>query len=198
MIKKRPLGIIVMLMLLTMCMGLSAQELRCRVTVNSSQVSGTNRQVFDNLESGLNEFMNNRRWTDLVYTENERIDCSFMLIIKSYQDEIMSAELQIQASRPVYGASYTTSLFNFRDEKFNFKYAEFDPIDINVSSYDNNLTAVLAYYAYVIIGLDLDSYSRQGGTSCFSQAEYIVNQSQMRSSEVETSGWKACESDRNR
>ena len=177
---------------------MNAQELKTKLTINSSKISGTNKSVFETLETSLNEFLLDRKWTDLIYGENERIDCNFLLVVNSYTDEIMTCELQVTANRPVFGSSYTTPLFNFRDEKVNFLYKEFDQIDLNTSTYDNNIAAILAYYAYVVIGLDLDSYSRLGGTPAFQVAEQIVNQSQTKSNDVEASGWKAFDSDRNR
>ena len=195
----KKLILIFTLIAFTVCFSvLNAQELRVKLTVNSAQVPGTNKAVFETLQTALNEYLQDRKWTDFTYGENERIDCNIMLTVKSYTDEIMSCELQVTANRPVYGASYTTPLFNFRDEKVNFIYKEFDPIELNTSTYDNNIAAILAYYAYVVIGMDLDSFSKLGGTPAFHVAEQIVNQSQSKSNEVEASGWKAFDSDRNR
>ncbi len=178
-------------------LSLSAQELKCLVSVNTSQLQGTNKQVFETLQSALNEFMNAQHWTDLVYGNNERIDCSFMFNVTAYSSDVLTTTLQIQARRPVYGTSYTTPLFNFKDNEVNFTYVEFDPIEVNGNTYENNLTAVLAYYAYIIIGLDLDSYGKLGGTAAFQRAEQIVSLSQSRS-DSEGSGWKAFDSDKNR
>lgn len=175
-----------------------SQELKCNVTINSSQVQGTNKQVFETLQAGLNDFMSNYKWTDLIFAANEFIDCNFMIIVKSYEDDLFTTELQVQAKRPVYGTSYTTNIFNFKDNAFVFKYVEFDPIEINNNTFESNLTAVLAYYAYIIIGMDLDSYSRLGGTEAFQMAEQIVTISQSRSQDAESVGWKAFENDRNR
>ncbi len=184
--------------LLALCtLPLAAQELKCNVTVNTSQLQGTNKQVFETLQSALNEFMNAQHWTDLVYGTNERIDCSFLFNVTAYSDDALTTTLQIQARRPVYGTSYTTPLFNFKDNSVNFSYVEFDPIEVNNNTYENNLTAVLAYYAYIIIGLDLDSYSKLGGTAAFQAAEQIVSLSQSRS-DAEGSGWKAFDDDKNR
>lgn len=167
-----------------------AQELKCNLTVNASTIEGTNKQIFTTLESDLRDFMDSHRWTELVYAENERIECNFTLLVKEVVDDLFKCELQVQASRPVYGSSYTTPLLNVRDQEFNFHYKEFDPIEINSNTFESNLTAVMAYYAYVIIGFDLDSYSRLGGTSAFAVAEQIVNTCQSRSDESEGSGWK--------
>lgn len=177
---------------------LFAQELNCKVQINYSMVQTSNRQVFETLQSALNEFMNNRRWTTGVYADNERIDCNFFIVVQSLEENLFTTELQIQARRPVYNSSYSTPIFNFKDQNFNFSYTEFDPIEINTSTYENNLTAVLAFYAYVIIGLDLDSYARLGGTESFRAAENIVNLMQSNGSDAESKGWKAFENTRNR
>lgn len=180
------------------CVIVSAQELNCNLQINSSQIQIANKQVFETLQKELNDFMNNRHWTSGIYAVAERIDCNFMITIQSYVDNVFTTELQIQARRPVYNTSYNTSTFNFKDEHFNFTYVEFDPIEINTTTYESNLTAVLAYYAYIIIGLDLDSYSKLGGTECFRQAENIVNLMQSKSDQSEALGWKAFESNKNR
>ena len=190
-------NVIILLIGLLAGIGVSAQELKCTVTVNSSQIQGTNKQVFETLQTALNDFMNNYRWTDLVYGTNERIECTFLFNVTAYSDDMFTTTLQIQARRPVYGTSYTTPLFNFKDNSVNFKYIEFDPIEINNNTFENNLTAVLGYYAYIIIGMDLDSFGKLGGTPAFRTAEQIVTLSQSRS-DSEGDGWKAFDDDKNR
>lgn len=175
-----------------------AQELNCNLTLNTDKLEGTNKQVFTTLEKDLKDFMNSQQWTEMTFADFERIDCNFMIIVNSYANDIVKCELQVQASRPVYNSNYTTTIFNFRDQDFNFTYREFDPIEVNTSTYESNLTAVLAYYAYIIIGLDMDSYSRLGGSPLFSAAEQIVTLSQSRSNEDESKGWKAFDSNKNR
>ena len=182
---------------LLLAVSISAQELKCKVTINSSQIQGTNKQIYETLQTALNEFMNSYRFTDLTYAVGERIDCSFLFNVTALTDNAFTTTLQIQAGRPVYGASYTTTIFNFRDQEVNFTYNEFDPIELNSSTYDNNLTAILAYYAYVIIGLDLDSYQKFGGQDAFQKAEQIVSMSQSRS-DSNGAGWKAFDNDKNR
>ncbi len=176
----------------------SAQELKCNVTVVADKIEGTNKQVFTTLQTTLNDFMNAQQWTQTSYTDEERIDCNINLIVNSYADDVMQCALQVQASRPVHSSSYTTTLLNYRDKNFNFTYREFDAIEINASTYENNLSALLAYYAYLIIGLDMDSFGRLGGDAAFTTAEQIVNMSQNRANELEAKGWKAFEDDRNR
>ena len=170
-------------------MALQAQELKCNVTINSSKIAGTNKQVFETLQKALNDLMNNQKFTDMTFAENERIECSFGIIVNTYQDNLFSCEMQVQSRRPVWGSSYSTTLLNFRDPAVNFTYFEFDPLFINTSSFDNNLTAIMAYYAYIIIGLDMDSQQKFGGSSYFSMAEQIVNASQNRSGS-EGDGWR--------
>lgn len=185
---------VVMLMLL-MAGVLRGQELKVNLMVNAQSVQGTNTSVFESLERDLKEFLNSTKWTDMVYAEAERIECNFALVVRSYSaDGLMQCDLQVQASRPVYGTSYTTTLINVRDQNVNFHYQEFDRLEIDGSSYDNNLTAIMAYYCYLIIGCDLDSYSRKGGTPFFQQANQIVMTCQSKSDENEVAGWRAFES----
>ena len=171
-----------------------AQELKCNVQINSTQIQGTNKSVFNTLQTSISEFMNNRRWTNMTYTNVEKIDCSINIIIKSVDGDSYSGEIIVQSRRPVYGSSYTSPLFNFRDQSLMFNYKEFEQLEMNENTLMSNLTAILAYYAYIIIGYDMDSYARLGGTSYFQAAENIVNMAQSS----EWTGWKAFENDRNR
>ena len=168
---------------------MQAQELKCNVTINSSKITGTNKQVFETLQKALNDLMNNQRFTDMKFEQNERIECTFGIIVNSYQDNLFSCEMQVQARRPVYNSSYSTTLFNFRDPLVNFTYFEFDPLNIT-TNFENNLIAIMAYYAYIIIGYDLDSFQKLGGNSAFAMAEQIVNMSQSRP-KPEDAGWRA-------
>lgn len=181
---------IILSFLLLLPFAVSTQELKCNLTVNSSMVEGTNKQIFSTLESDLGNFVNEHRWTELIFAEQEKIDCNMTLVVKSVDDDLFQCEMQVQASRPVYGSAYTTPLLNVRDENVVFHYKEFDKIEINNSTFESNLTAIVAYYAYMIIGFDLDSYSRLGGTAAFSMAEQIVSACQTRSDDTETGGWK--------
>lgn len=182
--------IITFLLAVTLSVAVYSQELNCTFTVNAPSITDVNKQVFTTLQNAVTDFLDNQRWTELVYADNEKISCNFVLLVTSVEADVFTCELQVQASRPVFGTSYTTGLLNTRDKKVIFTYKEFDPIELNTSSYDNNLTAVLAYYAYLIIGLDLDSFSRFGGTAAFTAAEQIVNSCQSRSNDAETAGWK--------
>ncbi len=166
-----------------------AQELKCVVTVRHQQIQGTNQQVFEALKKSVEELMNNTRWTDLTYKQNERIECSLGMTLNSYDNGIIDCEMQIQARRPVWGSNYHTTLLNLRDVSIKFAYQEYDALTLN-ATYDNNLVAVLAYYAYIIIGYSLDSFQKLGGNQAFAQAENIVNLSQSRT-DPENAGWRA-------
>ncbi len=182
------------ILLLVGTMGLGAQELNCNVQINSDQVEGTNKQAFNTLQQSVTEFLNNSNWTDMTYASEERIDCSMTIIVATVEDNLYTCEMQVQVRRPVYGTTYFTPLLNFRDEKFVFSYAEFDQLEYQQNVFTTNLTAMLAYYAYVIIGLDMDSFGRYGGTPYFRMAESIVNTCQIASmGGSEQSGWKAFE-----
>ena len=178
---------------------LGAQELNCNVQINSDQIQGTNKQVFNTLQQTINEYMNNRKWTNMTFSAIERIDCSMTIVITQVEDNFYTAELQIQARRPVYNSSYDTPLFNFKDESFCFTYAEFDQLEYQENVFTTNLTAMLTYYGYLIIGYDMDSFSRYGGTPYFQICENIVNAAQSASlTGCESDGWKAFNSHRNR
>lgn len=182
---------IVFLCFTTLC---NAQELKCKVTVNSDKIQGTNKSVFEALEKAIYEFMNERQFTEYKYDEKERIVCSLYIIVNSYVNNYFNAEIQVSAERPVFGSSYKTPTFAFNDKAFNFSYSEGDALNFGMTSFGDNLPEVLAYYAYIIIGTDCDSFSRLGGTHFFNMAEQIVNQAQS-TNEV---GWKAFEDNHNR
>lgn len=176
-----------------------AQELQCQVTVNSDQIEGSNKSMFNTLQTSITEFVNTTRWTNMTFTDQERIECSMMIVIQSVSDNLITAELQVQSRRPVYGTSYMTPLLNFKDNYFNFTYQEFDRLDYQANSITTNLTAMLAYYCYLIIGHDMDSFSRLGGSPYFQQCEDIVSMAQSASFEnSELTGWQAFGSNRNR
>lgn len=179
--------------LLTVSFG-QAQELNCNININSDQVEGSNKSVFNTLQKSITEFVNNRKWTESTYANTERIECTLNIIVKKVTDDVFTAEIQVQSRRPVFNSNYYTTLFNFKDNNFTFKYKEFDQLEMNENTITSNLTAVLAYYAYIIIGYDMDSYSRLGGTPCFLAAENVVNSAQG----ADLTGWKAFESPKNR
>lgn len=179
---------------LLICLGTAssqAQELNCTVTVNSDQIQGTNKSIFNTLQQAISEYVNQNRWTSLNFAENERIECSMTLIVSSVNDDnYFTAEMLVQSRRPVYNTSYSTPLINMRDKNFNFQYSEYDRLDYQEGVFTNNLTAMLGYYCYLIIGFDLDTYSRLGGTPCFQQCESIAMSAQTQTmQEGELIGW---------
>ncbi len=189
------------LFILTLCAvsWASAQEINCTVTINSDQIEGSNKQVYETMKSAIEEYMNQNRWTNMTFAEHEKIECSMMIIVKSVADNMYTCEMTLQSRRPVYGTTYTTPLLNFVDKNFNFTYQEYDRIEYQQNTFTANLTAMLAYYCYLIIGHDLDSYQRLGGTPAFTACEEIVNACQSASMEqTEQKGWLAFDSNRNR
>lgn len=187
-----------------LCLGLlsiapaltEAQELNARVTINSDQVQATNKQVFTTLQNALTEFINNKKWTDATFAINERIECSMtILITEIVSDNSFKGEIQVQARRPVYNSSYTTTLLNHRDTEFSFDYTEFEPLEYTENVLNSNLIATVVFYIYTILGLDFDSFSPQGGNAFLQQAQQIVSLAQAQTS---WTGWKAFENDRNR
>ena len=172
-----------------------AQALEAKVVVNHSKIQGTNTSVFTTLQEAMTEFINTRKWTNAQYTQRERIACSFNLIVNEYNDEgRFGCSLMVQANRPVYNASYNTTVFNFNDNAVDFNYIEHDKLEFSDEIIDNNLTAVLAYYAYLIIGLDMDTFAPKGGTEILQKAENVVNNAQM----IGEDGWKAFGDSKNR
>src|SRR6056297_2307043 len=155
-----------------------AQELNCTVTINSDQVSQTNQQIFRTLERSLSDFVNKNKWTNRVYKENERVNAQMFITITEYESDRFSGNIQIQSSRPVYNTSYESPVFNYKDNQLNFQYIEFQPLVFNENVFESNLVAVLAYYAYIILGLDADTFALEGGTDYFRKAQQITTQAQ--------------------
>lgn len=187
--------IFVLLLVCLLSFPVFSQELRCNIQIVSQQIQGTNKQVFRTMQTAINEFMNSRRWTDHVYSYDERIECTFLFnITEQISADEFRGSLQVQASRPVYNSSYNTVLLNFKDDDVQFKYVEYQSIDFNETITPTNLTGLLAFYANLILGLDYDTFAMDGGTPYFSRAEAIVNK--MQNSNVP--GWKAYESRDNR
>jgi hypothetical protein len=176
---------------------LIAQELRCNISVNANKLPGANKNIFRSMQMDLYEFMNNRKWTKHNYSNNEKIECSMTIqITRQVSSDEYEATINVQSKRPVYNSSFKTTILNIQDENFRFKYQEFQTIEFTESGNKDNLTNVLAYYAYVILGFDYDSFSLNGGTEYFERARQIVTESQ--NVQWKNSGWKAFESDYNR
>jgi hypothetical protein len=190
---------IILIVALALVIGVRAQEINCTVTINSDQIEGSNKQAFETLKKSIEEYMNQNRWTNMTYAEHEKIECSMLLIVKAVSDNMYACEMTLQSRRPVYGTTYTTPLLNFKDNSFNFTYQEYDRIEYQQNQFTTNLTAMLAYYCYLIIGHDQDSFQRLGGTPFFEACADIVNACQSASMESsEQRGWLAFESNRNR
>lgn len=172
-----------------------AQEFDCKIQVTSQQIQGTNKQVYRTMQSELYEFINNTKWTNHVFGPEEKIDCNILINVT---DEISSDEFKgkitIQARRPVYNSSYFTNLINYIDADFHVRYVEFEKLEYNESGSNTSLVSVVAYWMYIMLGLDYDSFSYQGGTEFFQKAESIVNRNQNATEK----GWKSFESTSNR
>lgn len=173
---------------------LNAQEFKCEVEVNSQQVEGTNKNVFESLQEAMSTYMNETKFSNAIFSPNEKIECRLFLTVKEYTDDRIKGELQLQLSRPVYNSTYTTTLFNFRDTRVEFDYREGDPLIFNENTVDNNLTALLDYYAYLFLALDFDSFSPNGGQPYYDKAQSIVQQAQSMG-EI---GWRTFEDTKNR
>lgn len=177
-------------------MAAGAQELLVKININSQQIEGSDKSVFDNLKQTLEQWMNDRQWTDLQFQKNERINVNFNITVVKYDKENhrFTCTALIQANRPVFNAAYTSTLYNNKDDDFNFDFVQFDQLNYNDEVVDNQLTALMAYYAYLIIGMDLDSFSPFGGTEilqrCMQLTTYADN--------LGFTGWKAFENSRNR
>ncbi|MDY0347975.1 MAG: DUF4835 family protein [Tenuifilaceae bacterium] len=171
------------------------QELRCNVQINSQKIQGTNRQLFQTLQTAVYEFMNNTPWTNHIYAQDERIECNIMLTLSEQigSDEFRGS-IQVQSRRPIFGTSYNTTMLNIVDNDLQFRYIEFDQLEFSETRHSNNLTSILAYYAYIILGIDYDSFSYLGGTEYFQKANNIVNNAQ--SGADGERGWKAYEGNR--
>lgn len=174
----------------------TAQELNAKVTVNHSQIQGTDASVFEELEQSLTQFINERKWTDLQFQRNERIPCNFNITVSKYDNSsnVFTCRAVIQATRPVYNASYTTTLYNNTDNDFYFEYERFQKLQFNEEQIDNQLMALVAYYAYLIIGIDLDSFAPMGGEEVLQQCMNLTNNAQ----NLNYPGWKAFDNSRNR
>lgn len=175
---------------------ISAQELQAKITINHAQISGTEKGVFDNLQQTLQQFVNNRQWTHLQFQKNERIICNFNITVTKYDRDqnLFTCKALIQANRPVFNSAYTSTLYNNVDDNFTFRFAEYDQLEFNEQQIDNQLTALFAYYAYLIIGIDLDSFAPKGGEDILQRCMNLTNNAQ----NLDYPGWKAFADDRNR
>jgi hypothetical protein len=155
-----------------------AQELNCSVKVNSERITSANQQIFKTLETSLNEFVNKNKWSTSDFKNNERIDCSMFINVSEFNNNVFTATIQVQASRPVYNSTYSTPILNINDKDFTFRYVEFENLFFNPNSFDSNLVSVVAFYAYMILAMDADSFEYQGGNDYLEIAQNIVSVSQ--------------------
>jgi hypothetical protein len=186
-----------LLLVLVLCISVVSygQELLCTVTINSSQVQTTDRNVFKDMKNGIEQFMNGRKWSSESFKNYEKINCNILITItKMPSIGSFEASVQIRSARPVFGTNYSSLLLNFADRDWEFEYIESQPLEYNDNNYTTNLTSMLAYYAYVIIGLDFDSFSELGGTPYFQKALAVVNNAQQGN----RTGWQPLGSNRNR
>ena len=188
-------GILTLLYIL-LAASVGAQELQVKVNINSSQVEGTDKSVFDNLQQTLEQWMNDKQWTELQFQKDERINVNFNITVQKYDkaNNRFECSAMIQANRPVYNSAYTTTLYNNKDGDFNFDFAQFDQLNFMEENIDNQLTALMAYYAFLIIGLDLDSFGPMAGTEVLQRCMNLTNNAQ----DMGFPGWKAFEDSRNR
>ena len=188
-------GILTLLYIL-LAVSMEAQELQVKININSSQVEGSDKSVFENLQQTLEQWMNDRQWTELQFQKNERINVTFNITVSKYDksNNRFTCTAMIQANRPVYNSAYTTTLYNNKDGDFNFDFAQFDQLNFNEEMVDNQLTALMAYYAYLIIGLDLDSFGALAGTEILQRCMNLTNNAQ----DLGFPGWKAFEDSKNR
>lgn len=174
---------------------LHSQELNCNVQVSAQKIQGSNRQVFESMQRDIYDFMNNTIWTNHVFSYAERIDCNILInLTDQFSADEFKGTIQVQLRRPVFNTTYNTTMLNFVDNNFQFRYVEFQPLEFDPNSYRSSLVSVLAYYAYTIIGFDYDSYSPLGGTEFFQVAEKIVTNAQ----NATEAGWKPYDGSRNK
>lgn len=171
-----------------------AQELRCQVEVNSQKIEGTNKSVFESLKQSITDYMNENKFSNATFSPVEKIDCRLYLTVSEYDGDRIKGDLQVQLSRPVYNSTYTTTIFNFKDNRIEFDYKDGDPLIFNETTQQNNLTAILDYYAYLFLALDFDTFSPEGGQAFFDRANAVVQAAQS-TGEI---GWKAFEDSKNR
>ncbi|WP_424494366.1 DUF4835 family protein [Salinimicrobium sp. GXAS 041] len=172
------------------------QELNCEVIVNAEQTGSTNITIFKTLENSLTEFVNQTKWTNREFAPQERINCSMFINIREYNPNTnsFSGSIQVQSSRPVYGSTMVSPVFNYNDEQFSFTYTEYESLDYSPTQFNSNLTSVVSFYVYTMLGLDADTFEEEGGTSYFETANQIIGTAQ----QSQRSGWSAGNGNRSR
>lgn len=174
--------------------GISAQEFNISMQVTSPMVEGSEKKIFETLQQELYDFVNNTKWTNYVYKPEERIEGTILITVDQRSGEDFKGKINLALRRPVYKASYNAPLFNYLDRDFDFKYVEFQPLEYSDNVFESNLTSTIAFYLYLYLGLDGDSFARNGGTPYYAKAQNIVNMGQ----NAREKGWKAFESQKNR
>lgn len=170
--------IISLIVLLLFFCSVKAQELNCKVTVNVDRLPNSNRTIFRNLQIALSDFINNTQWSNKSYVRGEKIECSMFINVAEFNSDAFVASIQVQSSRPIYNSNYSTTIFNFNDTNFGFRYQEFEKLFFNTNSFDSNLVSVIAFYVHIILGLDADTFALEGGTEYFRTAQTIANLAQ--------------------
>jgi hypothetical protein len=168
----------------------NAQELNCIVTVATPQIESSDKKIYETMQAAIYEFMNSKKWTNYTYSAEEKIECTILITIATRNADVFSGTIQVQSRRPIYKSSYNSVLLNMIDKDMQFNYVEYQTLDFSENSFTSNLTSVLAYYAYIIIGFDFDSYQLKGGTTFFEKAQTVVTNAQ----NAAEPGWKAFES----
>jgi hypothetical protein len=170
--------IILLLFLISSFGALKAQELNCLVTVNADQIPGSNKQIFKTLEKSITEFLNQKKWTSKNTRPQERVNCAMTIIVTSWESNRFEATIQVQSTRPIYGSSYASPILNLKDNDFSFRYNEFDQFIFNPTRFDSNLISTIAFYAYIILGADADTFALKGGQENYKKAENVMLQAQ--------------------
>lgn len=170
---------------LTLMHPVSGQELDCTIEINANQIARTNKQVFETLKTALTEFVNQQKWTDVTYRENEKVSCGMTFIITAQSGKNFTGTLQVNVVRPIFGTSYSSPILNYNDKNISFEYTEFEPLNFNPNGYDSNLISLMAFYAYTILGTDADTFAFKGGESYFQKAMDVANFAQQSNDD----GW---------
>ena len=185
---------LVLILFLFFISNVHSQQLNCEILINSDKVATTNNQIFRNLKNSISDFVNKTDWTGEEYKQTERIECSMVIIINSYESNQFSATIQVQSSRPVFNSTYSSPVFNYNDKDFGFRYVEFESLLFNPTNFDSNLVSVLAYYSYMIIGIDADTMGLMTGNKYYDVAQQIVSVAQQSG----FAGWGQSDGNQNR
>lgn len=173
---------------------MQAQQLNCSVQINSDKIATTNNQIFKNLEISITDFVNKTDWTGEDFKENEKIECSMVIILNTYDSNQFTASIQVQSTRPIFNSTYASPVFNYNDNDFSFRYVEFENLLFNPTNFDSNLVSVLSYYSYMILGFDADTYTLMGGNKNYEVAQQIMTVAQQSGYK----GWTQSDSNQNR